>query len=186
MGLQEMLIRPLAGRSNSRQRLPKNSNAKFKLHVPYAGHLPFRLASDRKSGRSGRYIPFVDDRTILTGFSSRISTTSLLPDEAAAWARTVRDKDDDFGSRSPPNILWLYILYLNSGSGCLLHVQPRFMASEGLFCFFLSGSSRENNQLSERFAPGTQQSRFTTSVCGLQALQIGDDVLTVGAPTGGS
>jgi hypothetical protein len=38
----------------------------------------------------------------LTGVSSRISTTSLLPDEAAAWARAVRDNDDDLDPGVPP------------------------------------------------------------------------------------
>jgi hypothetical protein len=49
------------------------------------------------------YRPGVEVRTILTGVSSRISMISLLPEEAAACASAVRDRDDAFGSRSPPN-----------------------------------------------------------------------------------
>jgi hypothetical protein len=97
-------------------------------------HLGYRSACDG-IGRSGRYIPLVDVRTILTGVSSRISTISLLPDEAAAWASAVRDKDDDFGSRSPPNIDWLSILYLGLCSRCLLAYLPRLRLGDGL-CFF--------------------------------------------------
>lgn len=128
--------------------------------------LPFRSACDRKSGRSGRYRPFVDVwtilivdvRTILTGVSSRISTTSLLPDEAAAWARVVRDKDDNFGSRSPPNINWLYILYLHFGFRAPSHVQPCFTGfGGGGFCFSQDRDG-ENDQLM-RGSPRVQQSR---------------------------
>jgi hypothetical protein len=79
----------------------------------------------------GRYIPFVDVRTILTGVSSRISTTSLLPDEAAAWASAVRDRDDDFGSRSPTNIDWLNISLPPFAFRVPSHVQPCFTASVG-------------------------------------------------------
>jgi hypothetical protein len=133
----------------------------------------FRSACDRNSGRSGRYRPFVDVRTILTGVSSRISTTSLLPDDAAAWARAVRDKDDDFGSSSPPNIDWLIILYLRSGSGCLLTCNRVLLALAGL-ALFLSGSSWREQPLSERFAPGTNNRVPSAPFYGLQALQIGE------------
>jgi hypothetical protein len=76
-----------------------------------------------------RYIPFVDIRTIFTGVSSRISTTSLLPDEAAAWASAASDKDDDFRSRSPPNIDWLYIFVPPFVFRVPSHVPPLFSAS---------------------------------------------------------
>jgi hypothetical protein len=49
----------------------------------------------------GTYIPLVDVRTILTGFASRISRTSRFPETAAARAKALRDKDDDFASRIP-------------------------------------------------------------------------------------
>ena len=58
------------------------------------------------AGRSRNYIPLVDIRMILTGFSSRISSTSRFPEEAAARASAARDRDDDFGSRSPPRRVW--------------------------------------------------------------------------------
>jgi hypothetical protein len=80
-----------------------------------------------------------------------------LPDEAAAWARAVRDNDDDLGSRSPPNIDWLYILYLRSGSGCPL----------------TSNGHGEKNQLSERFVPGTTIALHRHPLWAA-ALQIGD------------
>ena len=54
----------------------------------------------------GAYIPFVDVRTILTGFSSRISSIKRLPEKAAVWASAVRERDDDLGSRSPPRSDW--------------------------------------------------------------------------------
>jgi hypothetical protein len=60
-------------------------------------------------GRLGAYIPLVEVRIILTGFSSRISSTSRFPEKAAACASALRDRDDDFGSRSPPNSDWLTI-----------------------------------------------------------------------------
>jgi hypothetical protein len=50
----------------------------------------------------GAYIPRIDVRTTLTGFSSLISITNRFPEKAAARAKALRDKDDDFGSRSPP------------------------------------------------------------------------------------
>jgi hypothetical protein len=46
---------------------------------------------------------------IFTGFSSRISITSLFPEKAAACASAVRDRDDDFGSRNPPRRDWFVI-----------------------------------------------------------------------------
>jgi hypothetical protein len=110
-------------------------------------HLGFRSTCDR----SGRYIPLVDVRTILTGTSSRISTTSLLPDEAAAWASAVRDKDDDFGSRSPPNIIWLNISYLRSFRSPLTSNRVSRLR-RGWLCFFQDGLG-ENNLLIDRFTP---------------------------------
>jgi hypothetical protein len=50
----------------------------------------------------GNYIPFVDVRIVLTGVSSRISSTNLFPEKAAARARALREREDDLGSRSPP------------------------------------------------------------------------------------
>jgi len=87
------------------------------------------------SGRSGHYIPLVDVRTTLTGVSSRISTTSLLPDEAAARASAVRDKDDDFGFRSPPNIDWLNISYLRLFRGLLTSNRLSQLRREGSVSF---------------------------------------------------
>jgi len=55
----------------------------------------------RDRGVLETYKPLVEVRTILTGFSSRISSTNRFPEKAAARARAVRDRDDDFGSRSP-------------------------------------------------------------------------------------
>jgi hypothetical protein len=52
------------------------------------------------------YIPLLDVRTILTGFSSRISMTSLFPEKAAACDSALRDRDEDFGSRRPPRSDW--------------------------------------------------------------------------------
>jgi hypothetical protein len=63
-------------------------------------------AEGTNQGRLGAYIPLVEVRIILTGFSSRISSTSRLPEKAAACASALRDRDDDFGSRSPPNSDW--------------------------------------------------------------------------------
>jgi hypothetical protein len=140
-GLQEMLKRTIGRRSSSCQRCRRTRrrcSSSMRRTIDDL-HSRFRSAYDRKSGRSGRYRPFVDVRTILTGVSSRISTTSLLPDEAAAWARAVRDKDDDFRSRSPPNIDWLNILYLRSGSGCLLTFNRVLRLRRVVL--FLSGSS---------------------------------------------
>src|SRR5271155_5765348 len=59
-----------------------------------------RASVPENSGESylGTYIPRVDVRMILTGFSSRISRTSRFPELAAARAKALRDKDDDFGS----------------------------------------------------------------------------------------
>ena len=73
------------------------------------GYLLARPSADNAalSGNSGEsqlatYIPRVDVRMILTGFSSRISRTSRFPEMAAARAKALRAKDDDFGSRIPP------------------------------------------------------------------------------------
>jgi len=49
----------------------------------------------------GTYIPRVEVRIMRTGFSSRISSTRRFPEKAAARARAVRVRDDDFGWRSP-------------------------------------------------------------------------------------
>ena len=51
---------------------------------------------------SAPYIPLVNVRIILTGFSSLISSISRFPEKAAAWASAARDRDEDFGSRRPP------------------------------------------------------------------------------------
>jgi hypothetical protein len=58
------------------------------------------------AGQTRNYIPLVDIRMILTGFSSRISSTSRFPEKAAARASAARDWDDDFGSRSRPRRVW--------------------------------------------------------------------------------
>jgi hypothetical protein len=58
------------------------------------------------AGQTRNYNPLVDIRMILTGFSSRISSTSRFPEKAATRASAARDWDDDFGSRSPPRRVW--------------------------------------------------------------------------------
>jgi hypothetical protein len=68
---------------------------------------PLRSSCGRgHAGQTRNYIPLVDIRMILTGFSSRISSTSRFPEKAATRASAARDWDDDFGSRSPPRRVW--------------------------------------------------------------------------------
>ena len=124
-------------------------------------------------GRFGRYIPFVDVRTILTGVSSLISTTSLLPDEAATWASAVRDKHDDFGSKSPTNIDRFNILISPFAFQCLLDCVSRLHCGVGAVSFMIALS---RTTCSASGPPDVLQSRSSSIFHRLQSLQIGNDV----------
>jgi hypothetical protein len=103
------------------------------------------------------YRPLADVRTILTGVSSRISMMSLLPEEAAACASAVRERDDDFRSRSPPKRDWANIRRSDRLAGAFSRrIVFAFAASTEETLLFVTIVLEENSPLGGRFASFTK------------------------------
>jgi len=80
---------------------------------------------------------------------------SLLPEEAAACASAVRERDDDFRSRSPPKRDWANIRPSDRLAGALSR-RIVFAASTEETVLFFTIVLEENSPLGGRFASFTK------------------------------